>query len=72
MDLSVSNVRRTITLSVEPGEAQVAVDWLTAARSMFAHYGATVPGGGSDPPFLLSQLRGALAAVAQGRDYGGH
>lgn len=60
-DIRVAGVIRTITLELEPQEALRGLDYLNQAR---VHDG--------DVPYCLDLIRGAFAAVANHREYGGH
>lgn len=60
-DVRVAPAIRTITLDVDPAEALRGLDYLNRAR---VH--------DDDTPYSIDLLRGALSAVANNKEYGGH
>lgn len=60
-NIRVQSVERKIEVTVEPEEAKRAVDYLERTRAT-----------DHDVPYSVNLIFGALSAVANNREYGGH
>uniref|UniRef100_A0AAU6R6T9 Uncharacterized protein n=1 Tax=Micrococcus phage Kurnik TaxID=3092208 RepID=A0AAU6R6T9_9CAUD len=65
--LKVESVRREITVTLSPEEAKLVKAWLRDAHAMTTGRVEMAP-----LPHIMDEFYGAVSAISESREYGGH